>query len=52
MNAVLPIEVDIPSLRILTDVKLDKVEWIQARLYQLNVIDEKRLATIFHCQLY
>ena len=41
MNAILPIEVEIPFLRILTDVKLDEVEWIQARLDQLNLIDEK-----------
>ena len=31
MEAVLPIEVEIPSLRILMEVKLEKVKWIQAR---------------------
>lgn len=48
MDPVLPIEVDIPSLKILTYVKLDEAEWIQARLDQLNLINEKRLATICH----
>lgn len=32
MDAVLPIKVEIPSLRILTNVKLDEPEWVQARL--------------------
>lgn len=52
MDAVLPIEVEISSLRILTDVKLDEAEWVKARLDQLNLIDEKRLASICHGQLY
>lgn len=52
MDVVLPVEVEIPSLRILTDVKLDKAEWVQARLDQLNFIDEKRFAAICDDQLY
>lgn len=52
IDAVLPVEIDIPSLRILTDVKLDEVECVQARFDQLNLIDEKRFASIFHDQLY
>jgi len=52
MDAVLPVEVEIPSLRILTDVKLDESEWVQARFDQLNLIDEKHLAAICHGQLY
>ena len=31
MEAVLPIEVEIPSLRILKEVKLEEAEWVQAR---------------------
>lgn len=52
MDVVLPVEVEIPSLRILMNVKLDEVEWVQARLDQLNLIDDKRLTAICHCQLY
>lgn len=52
MEAVLPIKVEIPSLRILTDVKLDEVEWVQTRLDPLNLIEEKRLETLCHGQLY
>lgn len=52
MDVVLPAEVEFPSLRILTNVKLDEEEWVQAQFYQLNLIDEKRLAAICHDQLY
>ena len=52
MEAVLPIEVQIPSLRIMKDAGLNKDDWIQTRLYQLNLIDEKRLTTVCHGQMY
>lgn len=52
MNAVLPVEVETPSLVILIEVKLDEVEWVQARFDKLNLIDEKSLASICHGQLY
>ncbi|KAK8703732.1 hypothetical protein V6N13_047378 [Hibiscus sabdariffa] len=51
-EAVLPIEVEIPSLRILLEVKLDEAEWVQARYDQLNLIEEKRLKAICHAQMY
>ncbi|KAE8662943.1 RING-H2 finger protein ATL43-like [Hibiscus syriacus] len=52
MEAVLPIEVEIPSLRILRETKLDESEWIQARVDQLNLVEEKRLKAICHGQIY
>lgn len=52
MEAVLPVEVEIPSLRVLMDVRLDEAEWVQTRFDQLNLIDEKRLTSICHGQLY
>ncbi|XP_039054461.1 uncharacterized protein LOC120196812, partial [Hibiscus syriacus] len=52
MEAVLPIEVEISSLRILREIKLDESEWIQARFDQLNLIEEKRLKAICHGQMY
>ena len=48
MEAVLPIEVQIPSTRVLQDAELGEVEWIQTRLDHINLIDEKRLASICH----
>ncbi|XP_016712263.1 uncharacterized protein [Gossypium hirsutum] len=52
MEAVLPIEVEIPSLRILAELKLDEAEWIQSRYDQLNLVEEKRLKAIRHGQMY
>lgn len=31
---------------------LDEAEWVQSIYDQLDLIEEKRLATVFHCQLY
>ena len=52
MEAVFPIEVEIPSLRVLLELKLDEAEWIQSRYDQLNLIEEKRLRAIRHGQMY
>jgi len=52
MEAILPLEVKIPSLRVLMETKLEEAEWVQARYDQLNLIDEKRLVTVCHGQLY
>uniref|UniRef100_A0A2N9F310 Uncharacterized protein n=1 Tax=Fagus sylvatica TaxID=28930 RepID=A0A2N9F310_FAGSY len=51
-NVILPVEVEIPSLRILSQTQLEEAEWAQARYEQLNFIDEKRLAALCHGQLY
>ena len=52
MEAVLPIEVEIPSLRTLKDVQLEEAEWVQSRLEQLNFIEEKRYTAVCRGQLY
>ena len=52
MEVVLPIEVEIPSLRVLREVELEEAEWVQARYEQLNLIEEKRMKAICHGQLY
>ena len=52
MEAVLPIEVEIPSLRVLRKVGLKEAEWVQARYEQLNLIEERRMKAISHGQLY
>ena len=40
------------SLRIMKEADLGEDEWIQTRLDQLNLIDEKRLVAVFHGQMY
>ncbi|XP_027368366.1 uncharacterized protein LOC113874337 [Abrus precatorius] len=52
MEVVLPIEVEIPSLRVLMETKLDEAEWVQSRFDQLNLIEGKRLNALCHGQLY
>ncbi|PKI51128.1 hypothetical protein CRG98_028478 [Punica granatum] len=52
MEAVLPIEVEIPSMRILAETELAKAEWAKQRYEQLNLIDEKRLKALCHGQCY
>ncbi|RDX72163.1 hypothetical protein CR513_48398, partial [Mucuna pruriens] len=49
-EVVLLVEVEIPSLRVLVEVELDKPKWVQQRLD--NLIEEKRLTTLCHGQLY
>ena len=43
MEAILPIEVEIPSLQVLREVELEEVEWVQAWYEQLNLIEEKKM---------
>lgn len=52
MEAVLPFEVEIPSLRVIKEAELEEAEWIQARFEQLNLIEGKRLNALCHGQLY
>nr|XP_027188669.1 uncharacterized protein LOC101504764 [Cicer arietinum] len=52
MEVVLPIEVEIPSLRVLMEAKLEESEWVQTCFDQLNLIEEKMLAALSHGQLY
>ncbi|XP_070051580.1 uncharacterized protein [Nicotiana tomentosiformis] len=50
-EAVIPAEVEIPSLRIVAEAGIDD-EWVKTRLEQLSLIDEKRLAAVCRGQLY
>ncbi|PKI56500.1 hypothetical protein CRG98_023138 [Punica granatum] len=52
MKAVLPVEVEIPSMRVLAESKLKEAEWAKQRYEQLNLIDEKRLTALCHGQCY
>ena len=52
MKVVLPIEVEILSLRVLMEAKLEEANWVQARYEHLNLIEEKRLKALCHGQLY
>ncbi|XP_070022510.1 uncharacterized protein [Nicotiana sylvestris] len=51
-EAVIPAEVEIPSLRIIMESEIEDTEWVKTRLEQLMLIDEKRLAAVCFGQLY
>ncbi|XP_070013736.1 uncharacterized protein [Nicotiana sylvestris] len=51
-EVVIPAEVEIPSLRIIQEVKLIATEWIWSCYEQLALIDGKRINVVFHGQLY
>jgi len=48
----MPLELEIPSLRVLINFELEEVEWAKVRYEQLNLISEKRITAICHHQLY
>lgn len=52
MEAVLPVEIEVPSLRILMETELEEADWVQARAEQLNLIEEKRMTALCHGQCY
>ncbi|XP_060194953.1 uncharacterized protein LOC132624147 [Lycium barbarum] len=51
-EAVIPAEVEIPSLRIVQEAELDDAEWICNRYEQLALVDEKRMVVVCHGELY
>ncbi|XP_019068948.1 uncharacterized protein [Solanum lycopersicum] len=51
-EAVIPVEVKIPSLRIIQEAELSNAKWVNKRIDQLTLIDEKRMIVVFHGQLY
>ncbi|XP_016554996.2 uncharacterized protein LOC107854472 [Capsicum annuum] len=51
-EAVIPAEVEIPSLKIIQEAGLSNEEWVNARNEQLMMIHEKRLSDVCHDKLY
>ncbi|RVX01956.1 hypothetical protein CK203_019574 [Vitis vinifera] len=43
MEAVLPVEIEIGSLRVALEQQIPEMDWAQARFDQLNLLDERRL---------
>ena len=52
MEAVLPIEMGVRSLRIVLESEIPKVDWLQSRYDQLCMTDEKKLKDLYHTQGY
>ncbi|XP_015167589.1 uncharacterized protein K02A2.6-like [Solanum tuberosum] len=51
-EAVIPAEVEIPSLRIIQEDKLSNTDWVCNQIEYLALIDEKRMTAVCHGQLY
>ena len=51
-EAVIPAEVELPSWRIIQEAELSNAEWVSKRIDKLKLIDEKRMVSVFHGQLY
>ncbi|RVW44232.1 hypothetical protein CK203_089473 [Vitis vinifera] len=48
MEAVLPVEIEMGSLRVTLEQQIPKADWAQARLDQLNLLNERRLRVADH----
>ena len=52
MEAILPVKVEMGSLRVALEQHIFEIEWAQAQFDQLNLLDEKRLRATDHVQAY
>ncbi|XP_056697956.1 uncharacterized protein [Spinacia oleracea] len=52
MEAVQPVELEIPSLRIVLESKFPEAEWVQSRYDELTLLDERRLRALHHMYVY
>ena len=52
MEAVLPVEVELASLRVMAECEISKTDWLRERYEELALIDERRLAAIDHVRTY
>jgi hypothetical protein len=52
MEAVLPVELEVQSLRIMVESGLPEAEWLQGRFVELMMFDERRLRALYHVQGY
>ncbi|XP_070031656.1 uncharacterized protein [Nicotiana tomentosiformis] len=52
IEAIIPAEVEIPSLRIMQEAELSDAQWIRSHYNQLDLIDGKRMNVVCHGQLY
>ena len=52
MEAVLPVEIEMGSLRVALEQQIFKTEWAQSHYDQLSLLDERRLRAADHVQAY
>ena len=52
MKVVLPVEIEIGSLRVALEHQISETDWPQSRYDQLSLLDERRLRATDHVQAY
>ena len=52
MEVVLPVEIEVGSLRVALEHQIIEMDWLRARYNQLNLLDEKRLRAVDHMHAY
>ncbi|RVW92749.1 Transposon Ty3-I Gag-Pol polyprotein [Vitis vinifera] len=52
MEAMLPVEIEMGSLRVALEQQIPEADWAQARFDQLNLLDERRLRAADHVRAY
>ena len=52
VEAVLPVEIEMGSLRVTLEQQISETEWAQSRFDQLSLLDERRLRAADHVQAY
>ena len=52
MEAVLPVEIEMGSLRVALEYQIFETEWAQSHYDQLSLLDERRLRAADHVQAY
>ena len=52
MEAVLPVEIEMRSLRVTLEQHISETEWVQSRFDHLSLLDERRLRETDHVQAY
>ncbi|RVW87634.1 Retrovirus-related Pol polyprotein from transposon 297 [Vitis vinifera] len=52
IEAVLPVEIEMRSLRVALEQHVSEAEWVQSRYDHLSLLDEKRLRVADHAQAY
>ena len=52
MEVVLPVKIEMGSLRVALEQQISETEWAQSRYDQLSLLDERRLRAVNHVQAY
>ena len=52
MEVVLPVEIEMGSLRVALEQQISETEWAQSHYNQLSLLNERRLRVADHVQAY